>query len=63
MVSHVEGTYPKEGCGVMIGSDEAVTDRDPTAEMPTPDRRKTSSRSIRRTCGAPTSRLASEDWM
>jgi proteasome lid subunit RPN8/RPN11 len=25
MVSHVQGTYPKEGCGVMIGSAETVT--------------------------------------
>lgn len=25
MVSHVEGTYPREGCGVMIGSAESIT--------------------------------------
>jgi proteasome lid subunit RPN8/RPN11 len=25
MVAHVEGTYPKEGCGVMLGSGEQVT--------------------------------------
>jgi len=24
MVSHVEGTFPKEGCGVMVGSDGVV---------------------------------------
>lgn len=25
MVSHVESTYPKEGCGVMLGSGQVVT--------------------------------------
>lgn len=26
MVAHVEQTYPKEGCGVMLGSGEAVSE-------------------------------------
>ena len=25
MVSHVESTYPKEGCGVLLGADERAT--------------------------------------
>jgi len=29
MVSHAEKTFPKEGCGVMIGSDGAVTEAVP----------------------------------
>jgi proteasome lid subunit RPN8/RPN11 len=26
MVSHVEGTYPKEGCGVMLGAEGVVSE-------------------------------------
>ncbi len=29
MVSHVEGTFPKEGCGLMIGSDGVVQEAVP----------------------------------
>lgn len=29
MVAHVESTYPKEGCGVMIGTGEDVTEAIP----------------------------------
>jgi proteasome lid subunit RPN8/RPN11 len=29
MVSHVEGTFPKEGCGLMIGSDGLVQEAVP----------------------------------
>jgi proteasome lid subunit RPN8/RPN11 len=29
MVSHVEGTFPKEGCGLMIGSDGVVAEAVP----------------------------------
>ena len=29
MVSHVEGTFPKEGCGLMIGSDGVVEEAVP----------------------------------
>lgn len=31
MVAHVEGTYPKEGCGVMVGTGENVTAAIPLA--------------------------------
>ena len=31
MVSHVEGTFPKEGCGIMIGADGVVQEAVPVA--------------------------------
>lgn len=31
MVTHVEGTYPKEGCGVMVGTGTSVTRAIPLA--------------------------------
>ncbi len=42
MVSHVEGTFPKEGCGLMIGADGVVQEAVPF-RIPTAARKKTSS--------------------